>query len=388
MKRKLYELKNSRALALKAAEQALAGGDNAAYEAKMAEVEAANKQIENVEKLLSEQGRYTTEPGVPGAEPAKKSGSGFTALLKMLRGQNLAEDESQLMRKALISGTDAASGENYLIPEDVKTEIREMRKSYVSAKELVNVIPVDTLSGSTVFESGTPTGLTDFDDGDVIATETDPAFVQKKWTIGWRGKLIPISRILGNAVAGLKAYLNRWFVRSAIITENQKIFAAFKTGYNSGTPKAVAGWEALKASIAEDLDPSCLIDGVIATNQSGFACLDAEKDGNGRPILQPDPSEPTRKLFQGLPIKVYPNAQLPNIDGTHFPIIYGCTKAGVDFMEYQDLLIETSEHYLFNKNQNCMRVIEGFDIVSADTSAYIYGSLTATPTPAANTPEG
>ena len=118
---------------------------------------------------------------------------------------------------------------------------------------------------------------------------------------------------------------------------------------------------------------------MIATNQSGFACLDAEKDGNGRPILQPDPSEPTRKLFQGLPIKVYPNAQLPNIDGTHFPIIYGCTKAGVDFMEYQDLLIETSEHYLFNKNQNCMRVIEGFDIVPADTSAYIYGSLTATP---------
>lgn len=379
MKRKLYELKNSRALALKAAEQALNGGDNAVYEAKMAEVEAANRQIENVEKLLGEQGRYAQEPGLPGAEPAKRSGNGFTALLKMLRGQNLAEDESQLMRKALISGTDAASGENYLVPEDVKTEIREMRKSYVSAKELVNVIPVDTLSGSTVFESGTPAGLTDFDDGDAIADETNPTFTQKKWTIGWRGKLIAISRILGNASAGLKAYLNRWFVRSAIITENKKIFTMLKAGYNSGTPKAVAGWEALKASIAKDLDPSCLIDGVIVTNQSGFACLDDEMDGNGRPILQPDPSEPTRKLFQGLPVKVFPDAQLANIDATHFPVIYGDTKAGVDFMDYQELLLEVSEHYLFNKNQNCMRVTEGFDVVSTDTSAYIYGSLTATP---------
>lgn len=379
MKRKLYELKNSRALALKAAEQALNGGDNAVYEAKMAEVEAANRQIENVEKLLGEQGRYAQEPGLPGAEPAKKSGNGFTALLKMLRGQNLAEDESQLMRKALISGTDAASGENYLVPEDVKTEIREMRKSYVSAKELVNVIPVDTLSGSTVFESGTPAGLTDFDDGDAIADETNPTFTQKKWAIGWRGKLIAISRILGNASAGLKAYLNRWFVRSAIITENKKIFTALKAGYKSGTPKAVAGWEALKASITKDLDPSCLIDGVIVTNQSGFACLDDEMDGNGRPILQPDPSEPTRKLFQGLPVKVFPDAQLANIDATHFPVIYGDTKAGVDFMDYQELLLEVSEHYLFNKNQNCMRVTEGFDVVSTDTSAYIYGSLTATP---------
>lgn len=379
MKRKLYELKSSRALALKAAEQALSSGDNAAYETKMAEVEAANKQIENVEKLLGEQGRYAQEPGVPGAEPAKKSGNGFTALLKMLRGQNLSEDESHLMRKALISGTDAASGENYLVPEDVKTEIREMRKSYVSAKELVNVIPVDTLSGSTVFESGTPAGLTDFDDGDAIADETNPTFTQKKWTIGWRGKLIAISRILGNAAAGLKAYLNRWFVRSAIITENKKIFTALKAGYNSGTPKAVAGWEALKTSINKDLDPSCLIGGIIVTNQSGFACLDAEMDGNGRPILQPDPSEPTRKLFQGLPIKVFPDAQLANIDATHFPVIYGDTKAGVDFMDYQELLLEVSEHYLFNKNQNCMRVTEGFDVVSTDTSAYIYGSLTATP---------
>ena len=79
-------------------------------------------------------------------------------------------------------------------------------------------------------------------------------------------------------------------------------------------------------------------------------------DGNGRPILQPDPSEPTRKLFQGLPVKVFPDAQLANIDATHFPVIYGDTKAGVDFMDYQELLLEVSEHYLFNKNQNCMQM--------------------------------
>lgn len=380
MKRKLYEIKNTRALALKAAEQALDAGDSATYESKMAEVEAANTQIENIEKLLGEQGRYNQNPENPGlGEPAKKSASGWGAMLKMLRGQRLSEDESGVVHKALISGTDAASGENYLVPEDVKTEIREMRKSYVSAKPLVNVIPVDTLSGSTVFESGVPTGLTDFDDGAAIGEETKPTFIQKKWNIGWRGKLIAISRILGNAAAGLKAYLNRWFVRSAIITENSKIFATLKSGYNSGTPKDIAGWAALKMSLAKDLDPSCLIDGVIATNQSGFACLDAEKDSKDRPILQPDPAEPTKKIFQGLPIMVFPDSQLPNIDATHFPILYGNTVAGADYMEYQDLLFEVSEHYLFNKNQNCMRVTEGFDVVSTDTSAYIYGSLSATP---------
>ena len=154
-------------------------------------------------------------------------------------------------------------------------------------------------------------------------------------------------------------------------------FGALKAGYANGTPKAIAGWAALKKSINVDLDPSCLIGGMIVTNQSGFACLDEEVDGNGRPILQENPANRTQKLFQGLPIHVFPDAQLPNIDGTHFPIIYGDTKAGCTFVEHQSLEFALSDQYLFGKNQNCLRVIEGFDVMSTDTSAYIYGSLTA-----------
>ena len=76
-------------------------------------------------------------------------------------------------------------------------------------------------------------------------------------------------------------------------------------------------------------------------------------------------------------MKVFPDAQLPNIDATHFPMFYGSTKAGCTFVEYQALTFDISEHFLFNKNQNCLRVTEGFDVVSTDTSAYIYGSFEA-----------
>ena len=131
-----------------------------------------------------------------------------------------------------------------------------------------------------------------------------------------------------------------------------------------------------------DIDPSCKINGLIVTNQSGFGTLDEEKDENGRSILQPNPANPTEKLFQGLPIQVFPDAQLPNIDETHFPMFYGDTKAGATFVEYNPLEFATSEHFGFGKNQNYMRVIEGFDVMSTDTEAYIYGSFTATPTAA------
>lgn len=311
------------------------------------------------------------------AEEVETAGKvdGFKMIAKLMHRKALDDRE----KTALISGVNSENGESYLVPDDVKAEINELRKTYVSAKDIVNVEPTDVLAGSVNYEDGTPAGLTDFDDGDALAEETGIKFVLKKFTIAWKGKLIPVSRILlGAAKASLMNYLNRWFVRNAVITENAKIFDVLKAGYNSGTPKALSGWKALKKSINVDLDPSCKINGIIVTNQSGFAALDEEEDANGRPILQPNPANPTEKLFQGLPVKVYPDTHLPNIDATHFPVIYGDTKAGATFVEHQNLEFAISEHFLFNKNQNCLRVIEGFDVMSTDTGAYIYGSFTAT----------
>lgn len=311
----------------------------------------------------------------PPAPPVEeKKADGFKAMTKLIRKQNLTEQE-----KALISGESATSGENLLVPEDVKAAINELRKTYLSAKSLVSVVQTDSLAGSINFESGTPVGLTEFEDGDTIAEGGEPTFVAKKFAIKWFGKIIPISRILlGAEKAGLMAYIDRWFVRNAILSENAKIFEVLKAGYNGGTVKAVGGWKALKKSINVDLDPSCLYDGVIITNQSGFAALDEEEDKEGKPVLQPNPAHPTQKLFQGLPIHVFPDAQLPNIDATHFPVIYGSVKAGCNFVEHKALEFAASEHANFNKNQNTLRVIEGFDVMSADTTAYVYGSFAAT----------
>lgn len=332
------------------------------------EVDALQKEFDIAERLEKAQ-----KAGVPENPENPGKVSGLKAMIKILTKKALNDEE-----KAMVSGTNATNGENFLIPEDVRAQINELRKTYVSAKGLVNVETTDALAGSVNYEDGTPTELADFEDGADIAEGAEPKIVQKKFAIGFKGALIPISRILlGSEKGGLMGYINRWFVRKAVLTENKKIFATLKNGYNEGTPKAVAGWKALKKSITVDLDPSALIGGVIITNQSGFACLDAEEDKDGRPVLQVNPARPTEKIFQGLPVHVFPDAQLPNIDGTHYPIIYGNTVAGATFVEHTGLEFNVSEHYFFGKNQNCLRVIEGFDVMSTDTSAYIYGSFTA-----------
>lgn len=338
---------------------------------KLDEIDALEKEFNTEARLLKAQKSAVPE------EPVKaEKASGFKILAKMLGKKTLTDTE----KSALLTGTNASNGEEYLLPEDIKLEINEQRKTYVSARDIVTVETTDALTGSVNYEAGQPAGLVSFDDGDAITEETAPKFIRKPFTIKFFGKLIPISRIfLGAEKAGIMNYLNRWFVRNAIITENAAIINTLKEGYNDGEMKEVKGWKALKKSINVDLDPSCLINGIIATNQSGFAALDEEEDENGRPILQPNPANPTEKMFQGLPIKVFPDAQLNNIDATHFPIVYGDTKAGCTFKEYQALTFEVSEHYLFNKNQNCLRVTEGFDVMSTDTTAYICASYSATP---------
>lgn len=369
MNKRMRELQALIKSAMEAAQALIAEKKLDDAETKLNEVDQLQKEYDLEARAFKMQ-----KEEVPEAPVVEKKVSGFQIIAKMLGKKALTDKE----KSALLTGENAANSEGYLLPEDIKLEINELRKTYVSARDIVTVETTDALSGSVNYEASAPAGLTAFDDGDDITEETAPKFIRKLFAIKFFGKLIPISRILiGAERAGLMGYINRWFIKNAIITENAAIFAQLKAGYNDGTPKAIAGWKALKQSINVDLDPSCKLDGHIVTNQSGFAALDAEEDADGRPVLQPNPAHATEKLFQGLPVKVFPDAQLPNIDATHFPMIYGATKAGCTFIEYQGLTFDTSEHYLFGKNQNCLRVTEGFDVMGTDTSAYIYGSFTA-----------
>lgn len=321
----------------------------------------------------------------PTEEEKNDSVNGFGIMAKLLRGQALTEKELELVSideksaQQLVSGTNAANGENYLCPDDVNLAIHELRKSYVQARDYITVEPTSALTGSVNFGSDPSVGLVAFDDGDTIDNNYAPTFTKKSFTIKFYGAYIPVSQILEDAQrANLIGFLNRWFVKAAVISENTKIFTVLKAGYNSGTPKAISGIAGLKSSINKDLDPSCLINGVIITNQNGYDCLDSEVDGNGRPVLQPDITNPSIKRLKGMPVVPFPNALLPDVSSNHYPVIYGDLKAGAIMKLYKNLLIATSAHAGFLKAQNIIRVMEGFDVIAADTSAYVYASMTAT----------
>lgn len=350
------------------ANEYLENGDAENAEKTIKDIEDLEREYVIAEKLYNREKGKITDKDIDDALQAKKA-SGFAVIAKLMKGKALTDVENAIV----VEGEPTENGTNYLIPEDVRTEIREKRKSYKSAKELVNVIPVTTLSGSTNFEKDDDGLLDDFTDGAAISESNNPGFERAPWAIKWKGKLIYISNIvLGNEKASLMAYLDKWFIRKAVRTENKDIFDTLKKNKKT---VAIKGLDSLKEHITKNIDPSCLVDGVIVTNQTGFALMDAEKDNNGRGMLQPNPMNATEKMFQSLPIKVFADKELANVEEGKAAMFVGSTKAGCDFMEREDLQFAISEHFAFNKNQTTLRVMEGYDVVQADKDAYSYVSF-------------
>ena len=343
-------------------------------EGKTQEAEEIINQIDDLERqyVIAERLQNNKTAEITDEEIDKsikdKKANGFAVMAKMLKGQKLNDVENAIIIES--DNDENPNGTNYLIPEDVNVEIRELKRTYKSAKELVNVIPVTTLSGSTNFETDDDGLLDDFEDGKVVSESNDPKFVKKPWTIKFKGKLIYISNIvLGNEKAQLMSYINKWFIRKAVRTENKDIFTALK---KDKTAKNVKGLDALKKEI-NHLDPA--LKQIIVTNTSGFAAMDDEKDINGRGMLQVDPTNASRKTYQSLPIEVFADNELPNIAEGKYPVFIGSTKDGCDFMDRESLDFATSEHFAFNKNQTTLRVIEGYDVVETDKDAYEYLSF-------------
>ena len=289
---------------------------------------------------------------------------------KLVRGEKLTDIENTLV-------TTGSNGENLLIPKDVSTKIYELKRQYKSARNIVGHYPTTTLEGSYPIETiDTLTELTNFTESDDVPESNAPKFTNVEYKIKEYGGILPLSNtLIKNETAGLVNYLARWFAKKSVRTENKLIFAKLKEGKS---PEAIADLDDLATIINVDLDPACVINGIIVTNQDGFNYMDMQKDATGRGLLEKDPTNPTRKMFKGLPIEVYSNAELPTVEHKA-PVFIGDTVEGVDLVDRESLEFAMSSEAGFKQNKTYRRVIESFDVTAKDKGAYVYGEIDITP---------
>ena len=143
------------------------------------------------------------------------------------------------------------------------------------------------------------------------------------------------------------------------------------------TVKAIADMTSLRKLYNTAISEAVKFGAVLVTNQDGFDFMDAAQDLDGRPLLQPYPTDPTKKTFKGVPIEVFDNSLLPT-NVKKVPFFLGNLEMGASFVDDGVYEFALSEHALFKKNVTLARVIEHVDCIQVDASdsVYVYGELT------------
>ena len=321
---------------------------------------------------------------IPQNDQTKTNANFIRACIKKFSNQTISDSEKDILvqNSLLLPNTtnpNGANGEAYILPQDIQTIITKRVREYRSFRDVLGSIKTTALSGAFPVENlDSITGLIDFEDGTDGNDTYTPQFTKVSFKLKEKAAFIKLSNtLLALTDNDLIAYIVEVFAKRAVITENTMAVAALKTGK---TVKQIATWKALKSSVNKDLDPAALYGTVIVTNQDGFDYLDSQLDDKGRPVMQPDITQPTQRRFMGYPVIVFSNALLATVtknSHTYAPVFYGDLKDGAKFVDLGITSFATSPHAGFMSNTTVARLIEYIDVVQVDSSdkCYICGEM-------------
>lgn len=329
---------------------------------KLEEVENLKKSIQ-VQEALEEEEIENLEGTVLESSVIEKADE-TVAFNKAVLGKTLTEPEAALVERI---GEDGG----YLVPQEQRTQIEELKRQLIPLKDYCNVIPVGTLSGSMPLEVESDDELTNFEEMTEINQSTIK-FGQVKWELTDYGDIIPISNtLLKDEKANLTNYVGRRFSKKAVRTENKKILELLA----GATKKTGTDYTAIQAALNKDLDPAIAASSIIITNQDGYDYLDSLIDGNGRPLLKDSLTEEGAKIFKGKKVVVMSNQHFKS-PSKKLPFYVGDLTEYIAFFDRQAYEMAVSTEAGFTKNATMMRVIERFDVKKVDEKAVVYVEIT------------
>lgn len=335
-------------------------------EGKIEEAYAVLSEIKSLQKELEIENSLNEPSGKLEDESKLTKANKLSAFNKAVRGRRLTEAENALVEK-----TDEKGG--YLVPEEQRTEIEELKRSLNALKQYCNVVPVTTLSGTFPIEVDSNGKLIEFDENETI-TEGDISFSRISWSVKNAGLLMPVSdQLLADEKANLLRYIDRHFAKRAVRTENEKIVAKMK----EATQYAGTDYKAILKALNTQIDTAVSAAAKIFTNQDGFDYLDCLTDANGRPLLQVDIKEPTKMMFRGHEIVKLNNSEYTAATDT-FEFWVGDLNAYCSFFDRMTLEVAISKEAGFKQYSTYLRAVERFDVGKVDSAAGVRVVITVT----------
>ena len=287
------------------------------------------------------------------------------------------------VKASMTEGTSADGG--YTVPEDIQTKINTYRESKFSLLNLVRVEKVKTNKGARTFKKRSQqTGFTKVGEGGKIAAGKTPQFERLNYEIEKYAGYFPVTNeLLADSDANIANTLIEWIGDESRVTANKLILEVAKT-FTAKTIDPKNPIDSIKAILNVDLGQAFKGTSAIVTNDNGLQFLDTLKDADGKYLLQPNPANPMQlQLCAGattVPVKVIPNADLPN-DTTKIPFIIGDLNEGVVYWDREQMSIISSniaqagELNAFEEDLTIYRTIEREDVTKRDSGAVFYATL-------------
>ena len=304
--------------------------------------------------------------------------------LKGLRRQRITADDHSIIseyRAAMHEGavtTDPDGDTGIIVPQDIQTRINELMRTLNDLSQHIRVETVNTLSGSRVLEKDedmVPFAVVD-EYGEIQEID-NPKFTPVTYKLIKRAGFLPLTNeLLKDTDQNILSYVTNWIAKKHVVTKNSLIIAVL----NSLNKKGLTDIKAIKKVLNVDLDPAISLSSTIITNQDGFQWLDEQEDGNNRPLLQDDITQPGKKLFKGRPIVVVANRTLPSTGTTTVkaPFIVGNFKELMVLFTrgVYELASTNIGGDAWRRDSTELRTITRDDCVKWDTESAVFGQLT------------
>lgn len=386
MTKAMRELLAQREAVAAKAREAIENGTTADVKAAREELEDINNRIEALRALEAEEEREfeNSRPRGEQKEREELKNEYKSVFVKALRRKRLNADERNIIRdykrtfyNVMHEGgvvTDPDGDSSLIVPEDVQTTINTIMRQLNDLTQYVRQETTTMLSGSRVLEADEemiPMAVVD-EYGEINELD-NPKFTPVTYKLVKRAGFLPITNeLLADTDQNILAYVSNWIARKVVVTRN--VLVRDKLDELDKVP--LADINDLKRVLNVDLDPAISASAIILTNQDGFHFLDTLQDNDGRPLLQPDPTNATQRLFKGRPIVVMSNRHLPTVDEKAPMIVGNLQQLIVHFWRGMFELSSTTEGgEAWRRDSTELRVITRDDVVLWDEAAAVYGQI-------------
>lgn len=278
-------------------------------EEKPAEEEAEGKQEEPEQEDAEAEQEQSQDPSEEDPEeekkkPTQKETRSMADKINIdLENKKAKEFEAFIRTKGKEVRSLTTTNTGAVVPEEITQDVLELKQGELDLSKYITVEPVGTGKGKFPVAKRISTILATKEEAKAIAEIDEELFTEIDFNTETRiGKIVLSTELVEDSGIDVVAYAKKQMAKMVVNTNNAKIVEVLNT---FAKVNGVADIDTIKQVFNVQLDPA--LNKSVVVNQDAYNYLDTLKDGENRPLLQPNPTQETAKMLFGAPVIVVSN---------------------------------------------------------------------------------